>query len=149
MWRTRASPGPGRADLDLFPAQDFGTAGGVDANGVRHRCSPGAMRRADQAASARNVAKPATVSSERAGEMRERERRRRRRTSPRISSSIDFGRKRRERREPAEEAGDREQAQLRREIVARGEVRDREADEIAADEVRGERAERKVRRRAD
>ena len=36
VWRIRASPGPGLADRDLLPDQNFGTAGFVKADGVRH-----------------------------------------------------------------------------------------------------------------
>ena len=34
VWRTRASPGPGDADLDLLVTQFFGAAGLVHANSV-------------------------------------------------------------------------------------------------------------------
>ncbi len=40
VWRMRASPGPGLAELDFLPDQNFGTAGFVKADGVRHGVTP-------------------------------------------------------------------------------------------------------------
>src|SRR5215471_5078299 len=56
-----------------------------------------------------------------------------------------FGGKRRKRGETAEEARDREKPQVRRQVLARREERHRESDEIAADEIRSDRAERELR----
>ena len=40
VWRMRASPGPGLPTCDLLPDQNFGTAGFVKADGVRHGIAP-------------------------------------------------------------------------------------------------------------
>ena len=40
VWRMRASPGPGLPTCDFLPDQNFGTAGFVKANGVRHGMAP-------------------------------------------------------------------------------------------------------------
>ncbi len=40
VWRMRASPGPGLPTCDLFPDQNFGTAGFVKTDGMRHGVLP-------------------------------------------------------------------------------------------------------------
>src|ERR1700687_6168783 len=40
VWRMRASPGPGLANLNFLPDQNFGPAGFVKADGVRHGITP-------------------------------------------------------------------------------------------------------------
>src|SRR5438552_651299 len=57
----------------------------------------------------------------------------------------DLGGERRERRQSAEETGDREEPPLWRDRRVRRKVRDGNADQIAADQIRGQRAERKLR----
>lgn len=57
----------------------------------------------------------------------------------------DLSAERRKRRQRAEKSGDKEHAPKRREIRLRCEVREREADEQAADRVRSERAPRQPR----
>src|SRR5437764_13262311 len=54
-------------------------------------------------------------------------------------------RERRKGGEPAEKTGDHEQAYFGCEILARGEEGDRDADDVAADQVRGKRAKRVTR----